>query len=108
MKTIQSQQEWLHDVTWSWDGTSTTRGKAGARSKFKAYALTMTHNPTGIRVMTSTPYVQNKRELTQIKSSKVGLDLFNEIQEELARRDANRELEEAEQAVASDGDIAPV
>ena len=58
--------------------------------------------------MTSTPYVQNKRELTQIKSSKVWLDLFNEIQEELARRGANRELEEAEQAVASDGDIAPV
>ena len=68
----------------------------------------MTHNPTGIRVMTSTPYVQNKRELTQIKSSKVWLDLFNEIQEELVRRGANRESEEAEQAVASDGDIAPV
>ena len=68
----------------------------------------MTHNPTGIRVMTSTPYVHNKRELTQIKSSKVWLDLFNEIQEELARRDANRDLEEAAQAVASDGDIAPV
>ena len=68
----------------------------------------MTYNPTGICVMTSTPYVQNKRKLTQIKSSNYWLDLFNEIQEELARRGANRELEEAEQAVASDGDIAPV
>ena len=86
MKPIQSQQEWLHDITWNWDGTSTTRGKAGSRSKLKTYTLTMTHNPTGTRVMSSTPYVPNKREITQIKSSKLWSDLFAEIQKELAKR----------------------
>ena len=86
MKPIQSQLEWLHDISWNWDGTTTTHGKAGSRSKLKTYALTMTHNPTGIRVMSSTPYILNKRELTQIKSSKLWSDLFNEIQNELAKR----------------------
>ena len=46
----------------------------------------MTHNPTGTRVMSSTPYVPNKREITQIKSSKLWSDLFAEIQKELAKR----------------------
>ena len=36
--------------------------------------------------MSSTPYILNKRELTQIKSSKLWSDLFNEIQNELAKR----------------------
>ena len=36
--------------------------------------------------MSSTPYVPNKREITQIKSSKLWSDLFAEIQTELAKR----------------------
>jgi hypothetical protein len=79
MKPIQTQQEWLHDISWNWEGTSTTRGKAGSRSKLKSYTLTMTHNPTGIRVMSSTSYAPNKREITQIKSGKLWSDLFAEI-----------------------------
>ena len=90
MATMQSKEDWLHDISWSWEGTATTHGKAGSRSKYKTYTLTMTHNPTGIRVLGSTPYTINKRELTRPKSSKLWMDLFRDLQIELGKRETIR------------------
>ena len=86
MKRAQTREEWIHDVSWRWDGSASTHGRAGSRAKFKAFTLTMTHNPTGVRVMSSTRYVQNKRELTGKLSGKLWMDLFTELQQELAKR----------------------
>ena len=83
MKDRSAKEEWLDDISWNWSGPSKTHGKAGSRRKFQSLTLTMTHNPTHMSVVRSTPFIRNKPREVAAASRKLWSELLRELQAQL-------------------------
>ena len=77
------KEEWLYDVSWSWNDSFADHEAEEPRGASQLLTLTMTHNPTHISLIRTTSVAWKRRHKISQLRSQFWLDLFQDLQRRL-------------------------